>query len=207
MDGDDAYPPDYLEMVLKEFNHQPWDFAFCQHRKFYSMNNKSLKTAKISEEPSITFKSTSALTRSRHCWIGNITSTLSFSGEVFKKIFPYPISEGQVLWTDNIMIYATAIMGYSKIHLSSISIAWRAHDENNSKKEHSPRYLAQKVRDIEDVFAYFCEKAGIERRPSISEFYTELRALPKLVKEYLDLPNHWKLLNRLVRQRYLGYKN
>jgi hypothetical protein len=105
------------------------------------------------------------------------------------------------------MIYATSIMGYAKTHLSSISIAWRAHDGNDSKKEHSPRYLAQKARDIEDVFAYFCKKAFIERHPSIPEFYAEFQTLSKRAKEYLKLPNHWKIVNRLVRQRYLGYKD
>ena len=207
LDGDDAYPPDYLELVLKEFNYQPWDFAFCERRDFYSISDESLKTAKISAEHSITFKSTSALTRSRHCWIGNVTSTLSVSGEVFKKIFPYPISKVQVLWTDNIIIYAASIMGYTKTHLSSISIAWRAHDGNDSKKEHSPQYLAQKAWDIENVFTYYCEKACLEKYPSIPEFYAEFQTLSKRAKEQLNLPNHWKLLNRLVRQGYLGWNS
>ena len=86
LDGDDAYPPDYLELVLSEFNHQPWDFSFCERRDFSSMSDVSLKTAKISLESSINFELSSALTRSRYCWIGNVTSTLSVSGEVFKKI-------------------------------------------------------------------------------------------------------------------------
>lgn len=205
LDSDDAYPPDYLELVLREFNHQPWDFAFCERRDFHCIGDESLKTAKISVEPSVTFQSTSALTRSRYCWIGNVTSTLSVSGEVFNKIFPYPVGKNQVLWTDNILIYAASIMGYTKTHLHSIAIAWRAHDGNDSKKEHSPQYLAQKGRDIENVFAYYCEKACLDRYPTIAEFYTEFQTLSKQAKQHLNLPNHWKLLNRLVRQGYLGW--
>lgn len=203
LDGDDAYPPDYLELVLSEFNDQPWDFAFCERRDFSSMSDESLKTAKISAEPSITFKLTSALTRSRYCWIGNVTSTISVSGEVFKKIFPYQVRKNQVLWTDNVMIYAASIMGYTKTYLCSIAIAWRTHDGNDSKKEHSPQYLAQKRRDIEDAFTYYCEKSCLKRYPSIIEFYSEFQALSKQAKQHLKLPNHWLIFNRLIRNRFL----
>lgn len=204
LDGDDAYPPDYLELVLSEFNHQTWDFAFCERRDFSSISDKSLKTARISSQPSITFKLTSALTRSRYCWIGNVTSTLSVSGEVFKKIFPIQMNATSVLPADDLVIYSSSIVGAQKTYLKSIAIGWRYHDQNHSLKEHSDQYRIQKCQDIESIFLNYCEKANLERYPAINEFYTEFKALPKQAKEHLHLPNHWKLLNRLIRNRYLG---
>lgn len=202
LDGDDIYPSDYLETVLDEFQYQSWDFAFCGHQKFQYINDRCLNTSRISSSKSIFFLKSSALTRSRFCWIGNITSTLSLSGEVFKKIFPYPINKGQVLWTDNIMIYAASILGFKKTYLKSIAIGWRVHEGNDSKKIQTAQYLKQKQEDIENVFLYFCEKAKVSRYPSISEFYSDFRTLGKEGKKYLKLPNHWKLINRIVRNRF-----
>jgi glycosyltransferase involved in cell wall biosynthesis len=206
LDGDDAYPPDYLELVLKEFNHQSWDFAFCERRDFYSINDESLKTARLSKIPSISFERSSALTRSRYCWIGNVTSTISISGEFFKKIFPFHIDESWVLPADDVVIYASSILGAHKTYLRSVTVGWRNHGSNHSLKEHSPQYRAKKGRDIEESFAYYCEKACLERYPSIPDFYAEYQALAKQAKVHLNLPNHWKILNRLVRQGYLGCK-
>ena len=204
LDGDDAYPPDYLELVLAEFNNKPWDFAFCERKDFHSLNDGVLKTARLSSAPSIFLKKTSALTRSRHCWIGNVTSTISLSGAVFKKIFPYPNPISRAFWTDNLMIFAASILGFEKTSLPCIVIGWRPHDGNDSKKIHSPSYLLEKKLATEQVFQFYCGLADIPRYPSITEFYEELNTLPKSWKDRLRLPNHWLLLNRLVRKRYLG---
>lgn len=206
LDGDDAYPPDYLELVLSEFKNRSWDFAFCVRSIFYAITDEVLKTAKITSDPSVTFKLTSALTLSRYCWIGHVTSTLSISGELFKKIFPYHLDEGSILAADDHTIYSASILGAQKTHLASIGICWRHHDSNHSLKEHSMQYNLQKAEDIEKMFSYYCQKANIERYPTLAEFYSEFRALPNRAKELLNLPNHWKLVNRLVRQRYLGGK-
>ena len=203
LDGDDVYPPDYLELVLKEFDDEPWDFAFCERRDFHGPSDEILKTARLSPEPSIFFEKTSALTRSRHCWIGNVTSTISLSGAVFKKIFPYPNPISKTLWTDNLMIFAVSILGFKKGFLASIAIGWRPHEGNDSKKVHSPSYLLEKKLAIEQVFRFYCDQENIPRYPGIAEFYGELNALPNSWRDNLRLPNHWLLLNRLIRNRYL----
>ena len=205
LDGDDAYPPDYLELVLKEFDNEPWDFAFCERRDFHGRNDETLKTARLSPEPSILLKKTSALTRSRHCWIGNVTSTTSLSGSVFKKIFPYPNPISRTFWTDNLMIFAASILGFEKTALPGITIGWRPHDGNDSNKPHPESYLLEKKLATEQVFRFYCERANISRYPSIAEFYIELNTLSGTWKDHLRLPNHWLLLNRLIRNRYLGW--
>lgn len=206
LDGDDAYPPDYLELVLKEFDNKPWDFSFCERRDFHSPGDEALKTARLSPTPSILIKKTSALTRSRHCWIGNVTSTISLSGAVFKKIFPYTSPISRTFWTDNLMIFAVSILGFRKTALPGLAIGWRPHDGNDSKKPHSESYLSEKKIATEQVFQFYCKKANISRFPGVIEFYEEFESLPRSWKDHLRLPNHWLILNRLVRNRYLGLK-
>ena len=206
LDGDDAYPLDYLELVLSEFKNCLWDFAFCERSIFHTITEEVLKTAKITSDPSVTFKLTSALTLSRYCWIGHVTSTLSISGEFFKKIFPFDLDGGWTLAADDHIIYSASILGAQKTHLASIRICWRHHDNNHSLKGHSIQHSLQKTEDIEKMFSYYCQKANIDRYPTLSQFYSEFRALPERAKEYLKLPNHWKIANRLVRHRYLGGK-
>ena len=88
LDGDDIYPKDYLSLVLKQIKKDRWDFAFCEQQQF---SKKSLPpdSALINDNKPYFFSSTSALTRSRGCWIGNPTSCLSLSSDLYKKIFPY----------------------------------------------------------------------------------------------------------------------
>lgn len=203
LDSDDVYPLDYLEVVLKALNYTSWDFAFCEHSSFSGEGDK-LSSARLNSQKNVEFKKTSALVRSRRFWIGNITSTISLSSEVFHSVFPYPIEEQQVLWTDNILIYATSILGFKKIYLPSVSIAWRSHEKNDSKKVHSEEYLAQKECDIERTISYYCQIAKVERYPSIFEFYSELRDFPIDWRVRLDIPNQWRMLNRLIRQRLLS---
>lgn len=202
LDSDDLYPIDYLESVLKAFNYKPWDFAFCEHSSF-SKDSDVLSSAIVNSEKNIEFKKTSALVRSRHFWIGNITSTISLSSNVFHKVFPYPMGENQVLWTDNILIYAASVLGFTKTHLPSISISWRSHEKNDSKTPHSDKYLAQKDRDIESAISYYSQRAGVDRHPSIAEFYSELLDFPAVWKKRINLPNHWRIINRLIRRRLL----
>jgi glycosyltransferase involved in cell wall biosynthesis len=205
LDGDDAYPPDYLELVLTEFKNNPWDFAFCERRDFHGSGDEALQSARLSSSPSTFFPRTSAITRSRHCWIGNVTSTISLSGVAFKKIFPYPHFHNRTLWTDNLIIFATSILGFSKTSLPGIAIGWRPHDGNDSKKGHSSQYLADKKRAIDQVFRYYCGAENIPRYPLISEFYAEFNSLNPEWRRRLRLPNHWLILNRLIRNRYLRW--
>jgi len=203
LDGDDMYPPDYLELVLAEFKHKPWDFAFCEHQKFRSIDDKCLKSSKLYFSQPLFFPVSSAITRSRHSWIGNVTSTISISGLIFKKIFPYPAEDDVILWTDNIIIYAASILGCKKTYLNSLSIGWRAHNNNDSSKSHSSQYLEKKNQDMMRVIMYFCKKAGVDLNPTILEFYSEYLALSNAARRYLNLPNHWRLINRILGRRYL----
>lgn len=207
LDGDDIYPKDYLSLVLKQIKKDCWDFAFCEQQQF---SKKSLPpdSALINDNKPYFFSSTSALTRSRGCWIGNPTSCLSLSSDLYKKIFPYPYTQDKSFWADNLMIYASSILGAKKIHLPGIGIGWRTHDGNDSKKSYTPEDVAIREQAITRAFKWYCAKYSIPRYPAIPEFFSEYKNLSSYWQRRLDLPNSYRMLNRLIRDslKQIGQK-
>lgn len=174
LDGDDIYPCDYLEQVLVQIGKDKWDFAFCEQQQF-SSSSPPPKSSLINQNKPHYFGSTSALTRSRGCWIGNPTSCLSLSSDFYRKIFPYPYTQDKSFWADNLMIYAASILGASKIHLSGVGIGWRVHEGNDSKKRYTPEDVAIREFAISRAFAWYCTKYKIPRYPGILEFFSEYK--------------------------------
>ena len=199
LDGDDIYPRDYLELVIKLLGNEGWDFSFCEQQKFYGDESSKILTASISHVPCYFFSSTSALTRSRGCWIGNITSSISFSSTLFRKIFPYPYHRDKAFWVDDLVIYATSILGAKKIYIPSLAIGWRSHGKNNSKKAYSPDDVLYREKAIDRLFSWCCLQNGIPRYPFILEFFAEYKNLDPYWQRRLDLPSKWRMLNRLLR--------
>ena len=202
LDGDDIYPADYLDAVLQTIGSDGWDFAFCEQQRFTDQAPKSSIINAISPHY---FANTSALVRSRECWIGNPTSCLSLSAELFKKIFPYPNYLERAFWVDDFMIYTSSILGAKKIYLSGIGIGWRDHPSNNSKKHYSKFDVTQREKALSRAFNWLCNKYAIPRYPGIAEFFDEYRELGSYWQERLDLPSKYKMLNRLLRKKVLAY--
>lgn len=200
LDGDDIYPHDYLEASLKAIGSDRWDFAFCEQQKF-TESSEIPHSAILNHEPAYFFASTSALVRSRECWIGNPTSCISLSSELFKKIFPYPHYQEKAFWADNLMIYAASILGARKIYLPSLGIGWRAHQNNDSRKIYSQDDVSRREKAISQAFSWFFQQYDIPRYPSVVEFFNEYDALGKYWQKRLDLPNQYKMFNRLLRQQ------
>ncbi len=198
LDGDDIYPEDYLELVLFQIGRDQWDFAFCEQQHF-SNNSCLAKSSLINQSSPHFFDATSALSRSRGCWIGNPTSCLSLSSELYKKIFPFPYTQDKSFWADNLIIYAASILGAKKIHLSSLGIGWRAHEGNDSKKRYTPEDVAIREHAINRAFAWYCNKYNIPRYPGILEFFSEYEKLGSYWQARLDLPSKYRMLNRLIR--------
>lgn len=201
LDADDLYPLDYLENVLNAVQFKSWDFAFCEHHIFDNKQTLPVNSSQKSDDAPVFFRSTSALTRSRQCWIGNLTSTISLSGFAFREIFPYPIKRNETLYADDILIFASSILGYSKIYFPAISINWRSHEKNNSKKEYTKCQIDKRKHSINMLVDYYCRKYGIQRYSSFVEIFAELHHLdPGWIKK-LGFPNRFKMLNRLLRQK------
>jgi len=202
LDGDDIYPADYLDAVLQTIGSDGWDFAFCEQQRFTDQAPKSSIINAISPHY---FANTSALVRSRECWIGNPTSCLSLSAELFKKIFPYPYYREKTFWADNLIIYAASILGAKKIYLSGLAIGWRAHQDNYSKKPYSANDVERREQAIAQALNWFCNKYSIPRYPGIAEFFDEYQQLGSYWQDRLDLPGKYKMLNRLLRKKVLAY--
>ena len=198
LDGDDTFPPDYLELMIGLLGIEGWDFAFCEQHVFFN-ESAPPKTALISSQPPHFFSTTSALTRSRGCWIGNPTSCISLSSSLYKKIFPYPHYQDKSFWADNLMIYAASILGAKKIYLPSLGIGWRKHGTNDSKKLYTLEDISTRELAINRAFEWYCSKYDIPRYPGVFEFFSEYKNLGPYWQKRLDLPSKWRMLNRLLR--------
>lgn len=198
LDGDDVYPKDYLSLVLALINSDSWDFAFCEQQQFSDAGSPP-GSAQMNQGLPYFFGPTTALTRSRGCWIGNPTSCLSLSSDLYKKIFPYPYTQDKSFWADNLMIYASSILGAKKIHLSGIGIGWRSHASNDSKKQYTSEDIAIREMAIKRAFEWYCTKYNIPRYPRILEFFCEYKKLDSYWQARLDLPGRYRMLNRLIR--------
>jgi glycosyltransferase involved in cell wall biosynthesis len=198
LDGDDLYPRDYLEATLKAIGRSQWDFAFCD-REGFEGEQYAPKSAMLNELPSYYFYETSALVRSRECWIGNATSCISLSSELFKKIFPYPIGRMKKYWADDHLIYISSVLGAEKIYLPSVRIGWRNHLNNITKLPYSEDDIKSRHLAIAKAINWYCDKYCIARYPGILEYFKEYKMLGPHWQKQLDLPNQYRMLNRLLR--------
>lgn len=199
LDGDDLYPINYLESILSLLGKDGWDFAFCEQQRFQGDESCQIKTALINSEQPHYLASTSALARSRGCWVGNPTSCISLSAQVFKKIFPYPHYRDKIFWVDDLIIFSSSILGIHKIHLPSLGVGWRSHSNNVTKKFHSPEDVKTRNKSLERIFQHYCQKYRIPRYPGILEFFREYQLLGVYWQRRLDLPNRYRMSNRLMR--------
>ena len=206
LDADDIYPVDYLELCNKKVGGKFPDLTYCSTLCFTNDEADTVATALARVEKNELFKKTSALTRSRRCWIGNPTSCISISSSLFKKVFPYPYPEDFRSRADDAIIFASSIIGAQKLALPSLQIGYRTHLNNNffgKKISESQSKLHDAA--VNRLFAYYCSKFQLDEHPSLKEFFSELRLLNRSQRKNLNLPNTYKLLNRLIRKRYFKW--
>ena len=205
LDSDDEYPPNYLQTVLENLDCDDCEFIFCEHHVFDKRGFKLIDCNSDEVKIPVTFRDTSGITRSRQCWIGNITSTISLSGSLYRRIFPYPIKAGEVLFADDVLIFASSILGSKKMYLPFIKINWRSHSENNSKKKYSEGMINSRKKSINRLIDFYTDKYDISRYPSFFQIISELSYLDNEWTARLGLPGRLKILNRLLRQKLLHY--
>jgi len=198
LDGDDIYPDDYLEELSKAIGEPLWDFAYCA-RQVFNSKDSAPRLAKLNGLPCHFFPPTSALVRSRGCYIGEMTTCISLSAKLFKKIFPCPIDPNQKYWADDHLIYVAGLLGAKKIYVPSICAGWRDHSNNTIKKPYSENDVILREKAISQALNWYCEKYSIPRYPRVSEFFREYDLLGPSWQKKLNFPNKYKLLNRLLR--------
>ena len=205
LDADDVYPSDYLELIAEKFPSGMPNFTFCTPRYTKSSEISLTHSANAGNHKTQIFPKTSAIVRSRRCWIGSPTSCISISGSLFKAIFPYPYAGEFRMRADDAIIFAASLQGSEKVYLPSLNIIYRVHEKNgfyntSATKSASIKHDAA----ILKLISHFCVKLNINPNPSIAEFFSELRRLSQEQKASLNLPSMYRVVNRLIRKRYFA---
>jgi glycosyltransferase involved in cell wall biosynthesis len=204
LDSDDIYPANYLELCKKIVGDNFPDFTYTSTLRFTDESKNKINTAQAEAKNNILFPKTSALTRSRRCWIGNPTSCISLSSTLFKKILPYPYPEDFKTRADDAIIFASSLVGAQKLALPSIQIGYRIHQNNNFSGTNISESQSKKHDiAINRLFKYYCYTFMLDENPSVKEFFSEIILLNEVQRNDLRLPNYYKLWNRLIRKRYL----
>lgn len=183
LDCDDIYPPDYLELMIKNMGNDPWDISFAAQIPF--QKSIGAVTAVYSDNLNFVFHNTSAIVRARKMWIGNPSSTISISGALFRKIFPYPNVEDFVTRADDVMVYTSSILGAKKTFIRSIGTCWRIHESNNTHKISEENWNDRQER-LNRLFEFYCKKYSIPLNPTQLEYLDECQKLDPICKAFLN---------------------
>ena len=187
LDADDFFPKNYVEVLSKKIMF-PTDFCFVTAVDFFE-KSQQLIDANIGDYENAVFPRTSAIIRNAGIpwWIGNVTSSISMSGVVYKKIIPYPFIDDWRSRADDIFVYISSLMGVEKVKVSSVGIAYRRHATSDSSKNN---YLSKEIIDRRNVtvtrlFEFYCKKFNIPRKPSFTEILPEYNSLNLPAREHL----------------------
>ena len=205
LDADDIYPKDYLELYQQKLRFTYPDFVYCRTQIFENAGAAKVETSFLSNESNQVFLKTSALVRGRGVWIGNPTSCISISSDLYKKLFPYPYPEDFKTRADDVIIYGASIAGAQKVYVPSLQIGYRKHGANYFHgKEISKNQACKHDQAIKKMFSYYCILFAINENPSPFEFFAELNKLGKAQRKSLKIGNLFKAFNRLLRKKYLS---
>jgi glycosyltransferase involved in cell wall biosynthesis len=207
LDADDVYPSDYLELMVEKFPTKIPNFTFCEPRYTKSSEISSIDSANAGNQKSQIYPKTSAIVRSRRCWIGGPTSCISMSGSLFKTIFPYTYASEFRIRADDGIIFSASLAGSEKVYIPSLSIIYRVHEKNSFYNTSATKSASIKHdAAILKLVSYFCTKLNINPNPSITEFFSEMRHLSQEQKVSLNLPSRYRVVNRLIRKRFFPNK-
>lgn len=177
LDADDVFPPDYLELALATLATYPADFTYCKDQLFSSARSP-LTTAKADDADPERIPVTSALSRAASCWFGGPTSCISISGSLFQKIFPYPFESEWKSRADDVIVYASSIIGAKKLFIPSLNIGYRTHLKNgflNRKISHEEKN--RRERALYQLFDWYGSKFAMQSHPNLVNTLLEFFSL------------------------------
>ena len=194
LDADDVYPPDYLELILSNLALYPAEFTYCKDHLF-TTSRSPLTTAIANSEIAEIVPATSALSRSASCWFGGPTSCITVSGVLFHKIFPYPFESDWRSRADDVIVYASSIIGSRKLYLPSINIGYRTHPNNGYlNRTISAQEKEQRQTALKQLFHWYGSRFSKQAHPSIHETISEFFALNGDQRKRHAVPNLFKLI-------------
>jgi glycosyltransferase involved in cell wall biosynthesis len=196
IDCDDFYPHDYHQAIKNQLG-ESWDISFCEVVKF--KNSSELKTAKINDLLPFCLNKSSAIIRRSLAWLGCTTTGISISGELYKKIIPYPLEKDFLTRADDVFVYASSIIGSKKYFLPSIQVGWREHQTNNTLTHQGDVSIESSIERHENILkplsSYYCNKFSLSLNPTVFEVLDEFNKLSNKEKKFIGakIPNFFKI--------------
>lgn len=201
LDADDVYPPDYLELVLATLAKHPADFTYCKDYLFSSARSP-LATAKADDADPERVPVTSALSRAASCWFGGPTSCISISGSLFQKIFPYPFESEWKSRADDVIVYASSIVGADKLYLPSLQIGYRTHPNNGFlNRKISSEEENRRRRALFQLFDWYGSRFAKQSYPDLVNTLLEFLSLSSAQRKRHAVPNLIKLTYKWLQSK------
>lgn len=201
LDADDVYPRDYLKLVLANLAIFSADFTYCKDYLFSSARSP-LTTAKADDADPERVPVTSALSRAASCWFGGPTSCISISGSLFKKIFPYPFESEWKSRADDVIVYASSIIGVDKLYLPSLHIGYRTHPNNSYlNRKISLEEKDRRERALYQLFNWYGSRFAAQIYPTLIQTLLEFISLSKSQRRRHAVPNLIKLTYKWLQSK------
>jgi len=203
LDADDVYPPDYLELILGKLAFNPADFTYCKDYLFTS-SRSPLITAIGNSDAAEIVPVTSALSRAASCWFGGPTSCITVSGSLFNKIFPCPFESDWKSRADDVIVYASSIIGSQKLYLPALNIGYRTHLNNSYlNRTISAEEKDQRQAALKQLFHWYGSKFLMQVHPSLYETLSEFFSLNNAQRKRHAVPNLIKLTYKWLQSKRL----
>lgn len=193
LDSDDNYPLNYLELFLETVNYYKLhDFEFIYTSAYvFSGNNskKYIENFDIERIHVVKYECSSYLTRKYKIYVGGPTSTLSVTTNLLRKILPYEeVSEWRIR-ADDIIVFASSVLGAKKVFLPELFINYRVHNNNNFYGKMLSQYeLVRRRLSIEKFFNKICDRYNLNRDPAIRDVLSEISIYD--YKSIKNITNH-----------------
>jgi len=201
LDADDVYPFDYLKCVVNALSSSgsSSEFVFCEEHRF-SQESALLTSSKTAKNLCVqTIPCTSALVRKFGVWIGNVTSSLSISGELFLKILPCPLERDWMSRADDVLVFGASIAGVEKTYLEGLFVNYRVHGANAfCGRELSAAELLIRQAVLERLFKWLCARFQLPDKPLAYHVSMEYKFFPSHLVKHFGLP--------IRRKKSLGFK-
>ncbi len=215
LDADDRYRPEYLATAAELYESRPEvDFLSVNYRDF-----GGTRRLRRRHRPT-QFRGSSVLaTLLRSTWVGMPTSCLSMRAALLRNILPYPFESAWITRADDVLIFATSVLGAGKYHLENHLVDYRLHDSNRfARRELTATQKMQYALRVNQLLTWYTERAGYDRtqlprllhrefrtweRPSLREMHSYLQMSWRAPLPMAIRIEHWAaILWHTARERF-----
>ena len=214
LDADDRYRPEYLATAAELYESRPEvDFLSVNYRDFGGTHRR------VRRHRPTQFRGSSVLaTLLRSAWVGMPTSCLSMRTPLLRKILPYPFESAWITRADDVLIFATSVMGARKYHREDQLVDYRLHSSNHfARRDLTATQKMQYSLRVNQLLTWYAERAGYDRtrlprllhreyrtweRPSLRQMHSYLQMSWRASLPIAVRLEHWAAIFRhTVRER------